>query len=253
VATAAAVGVLRLDGTAPAKVALWSGGLHLDDLQLPAPLDCVGGRLVLTRQGARVVGERLAGEIQGLCRIMVAQAIDQQRLHRPHGPQHLGLGEFLARCQAAVEAGGGALIADLLSRKTDQDVARLGQRLSASLQRHPLERLPQPGPRRFESLLRQALARPLAVGSAVLSWQVASLETAAGAATGWNITLGRRNEFVQRAVMEAPGPEDAEVAAALAISGLFGAARKTHGRDSGVADEWVADYRLLALVYAHAP
>ena len=253
VATAAAVGVLRLDGTAPAKVALWSGGLHLDDLQLPAPLDCVGGRLVLTRQGARVVGERLAGEIQGLCRIMVAQAIDQQRLHRPHGPQHLGLGEFLARCQAAVEAGGGALIADLLSRKTDQDVARLGQRLSASLQRHPLERLPQPGPRRFESLLRQALARPLAVGSAVLSWQVASLETAAGAATGWNITLGRRNEFVQRAVMEAPGPEDAEVATALAISGLFGAARKTHGRDSGVADEWVADYRLLALVYAHAP
>ncbi|HEY0139133.1 MAG TPA: hypothetical protein VGB85_33830, partial [Nannocystis sp.] len=100
VATATAVGALRVDGTGPAKVALWSGGLHLDDLQLPAPLDCVGGRLVLTRQGARVVGERLAGEIQGLCRIVVAQAIDQQRLARPGGAQQVGLAEFLARCQA---------------------------------------------------------------------------------------------------------------------------------------------------------
>ena len=200
-----------------------------------------------------MVGERLAGEIQGLCRIVVAQAIDQQRLHRPRGPQHLGLGEFLARCQAAVEAGEGALIADLLSRRPGPEGARLGTRLSASLQRHPLQRLPPPGPKRFESLLRQALARPLAVGSAVLSWQVASLEAAAGAATGWNITLGRRSEFVQRAVMDPPGPEDAEVATALAISALFTAARKTHGRDSGVMDEWVADYRLLALVYAHAP
>ena len=253
VATAAAVGALRVDGVAPAKVALWSGGLHLDDLQLPAPLDCVGGRLVLTRQGARVVGERLAGEIQGLCRIVVAQAIDQQRLARPGGAQQVGLGEFLARCQMAVTAGEGALIADLLSRRTDQDGARMGTRLAASLQRHPLQRLPPAGPKRFESLLKQALARPLAVGTAMLSWQVASLERAADAATGWSVSLGKRNEFVQRALAEAPGPEDAEVATALAICALFSAARKTHGRDSAVIDEWVADYRLLALVYAHAP
>jgi hypothetical protein len=253
VATATAVGALRVDGTGPAKVALWSGGLHLDDLQLPAPLDCVGGRLVLTRQGARVVGERLAGEIQGLCRIVVARAIDQQRLARPGGAQQVGLAEFLARCHAAVAAGEGALIADLLSRGTDQDGARIGTRLAASLQRHPLQRLPPPGPRRFDSLLRQALARPLAIGTAVLSWQVASLERVADAAAGWSVVLGKRNEQVQRALAEAPGPEDAEVATALAISALFSAARRTHGRDSAVIDEWVADYRLLALVYAHAP
>ncbi|HEY0134591.1 MAG TPA: hypothetical protein VGB85_10935, partial [Nannocystis sp.] len=151
------------------------------------------------------------------------------------------------------EAGEGGLIADILSRRPDQDGPRLGTKLAASLQRHPLQRLPPPGPQRFESMLRQALARPLAIGTAMLSWQVASLERAADAAVGWSLVLGKRNEHVQRALAEAPGPEDAEVATALAIAALFSAARKTHGRDSAVVDEWIAEYRLLALVYAHAP
>ncbi len=253
VATATAVGALRLDGLAPTKVALWSGGLHLDDLQLPAPLDCVGGRLVLTRQGARLVGERLAGELQGLCRAVVAHAIDQRRLHRPDGPQHTGLGEFLARCEAAVAAGEGALIAGVLSQRPGAEGARLGVRLSASLQRHPLERLPPPGPKRFEALLRQTLARPVGIGTAMLSWQVASLGRAADAGAGWEIVLGKRSEILQRALAETPGAEDDSVATAVAVAMLFSAARATRGRDSSVMDEWVADYRLLALVYAHAP
>ncbi|MBA3544999.1 MAG: hypothetical protein H0T76_00800 [Nannocystis sp.] len=252
-ASEVAVGALRLEGMGSTKVALWTGGLHVDDIELPAPLECVGGRLILTRQGTRGVGDRLAGEIRGLCRIVVAQALEQRRLHRPGGPQHAGLGEFVARCQAAVAAGQAALIADLLSPKPGQGGERLGQRLAASLQRHPLERLPPPGPRRLESVLRQALARPLAVGTALLSWQPASLRRVAETGAGWEIDLGRRNAFVQRGLAAEQGPEDAYLAAALAVAALFSAAREARAPVSSLLDEWVANYRLLALVYAHAP
>ena len=70
---------------------------------------------------------------------------------------------------------------------------------------------------------------------------------------GWEIELGKRNGFVQRALAEQPGAEDPAVAAALAIAALFAGARAGTARDAGLVDEWVADYRLLALVYAHAP
>ena len=120
-----------------------------------------------------------------------------------------------------------------------------------SLQRHPLERLPPPGPRRLEALLRQALARPLGFGSAILSWQVATLARVAD--LGWEVELGKRNGFVQRALAEQPGAEDPAVAAGLAIAALFAAARASGAREAGLVEEWVADYRLLALVYAHAP
>ena len=251
VASAVAVGALRVEGMAATKVALWSGGLHLDDVQLPAPLECVGGRLVLTRQGARVSGDRLGGEIRGMCRTVVMQALEQRRLQRPGGAAHAAIGEFIARCEAAAAAGTAPLIADLLAPKTGADEVRLGARLGVSLQRQPLERLPPPGPRRFESLLRQALARPLGFGSAILSWQVATLARVAD--TGWEVEIGKRNGFVQRALAEQPGAEDPAVAAALAVAALFSAARAGAGRDAGLVDEWVADYRLLALVYAHAP
>lgn len=251
VATAVAVGVLRVEGMATSKVALWSGGLHQGDVEMPAPLECVGGRLVLTRQGARLAGDRLGGELRGMGRVVVAQAIVQRRLQRPGGPEERGLGEFIARCEAAAAAGSAAAIADLLSPRTGADELRIGARLAASLQRHPLQRLPPAGPRRLESLLRQALARPLGFGSAILSWQVATLARVADA--GWEIELGKRNGFVQRALAETPGPEDPAVAAALAIAALFSAARAGKARDAALVDEWVADYRLLALVYAHAP
>jgi hypothetical protein len=253
VASAVAVGALRLEGMAPTKVALWSGGLHIDDIELPAPLECVGGRLILTRPGARGSGERLTGEIRALCRIVVSQALEQRRLHRPGGPQHAGLGEFVARCQAAIAAGEGALIADLLALKTGPEGERLGVRLAASLQRHPLQRLPPPGPRRLEAVLRQVLARPLATGSALLSWQAASLRAVAETGAGWEIDLGRRNAFVQRALAAEQGPEDGYLAAALIVAALFSAARERRAPVSSLIDEWVADYRLLALVYAHAP
>jgi hypothetical protein len=94
VASPVAVGSLRLDGTEPTKVALWGGGLHIDDIEMPAPLQCVGGRLILTKQGTRAGSDRLAGEIRGMCRQVVSQALQQRRLHVPGGTQRAGLEEF---------------------------------------------------------------------------------------------------------------------------------------------------------------
>jgi hypothetical protein len=125
--------------------------------------------------------------------------------------------------------------------------------LAASLKEHPLHKLPPAGPRRFESSLRQALARPIAVGSALLSWQAARLVKAAEAGSGWEIELGRRSLAIQRATAAEAKEEDAYVASALAIAGLFSDARAAGARRSGLLDEWAADYRLLALVYAHVP
>ncbi len=249
VASPVAVGSLRLDGTEPTKVALWGGGLHIDDIEMPAPLQCVGGRLILTKQGTRAGGERLAGEIRGMCRQVVAQALQQRRLHVPGGEQRAGLEEFLRRCGSAE---GSEAFADLLAPRAG-DGWRLGPMLAASLKEHPLHKLPPPGPRRFESSLRQALARPIAVGSALLSWQAARLVKAAEAGSGWEIELGRRSLAIQRATAAEAKEEDAYVASALAIAGLFSDARAAGARHSGLLDEWAADYRLLALVYAHVP
>jgi hypothetical protein len=181
-------------------------GLHLDDVQLPAPLECVGGRLVLTRQGARVSGDRLGGEIRGMCRTVVMQALEQRRLHRPGGTQHAALGEFIARCEAAAAAGTAPLIADLLAPKTGADEVRLGVRLGVSLQRHPLERCRRRGRGGFESSCgrrwrgRWALARRSCRGR-WRRWRGSPIR-------GWEVELGKRNGFVQRALAEQPGAED---------------------------------------------
>ena len=252
VASPVAVGSLRLDGTEPTKVALWGGGLHIDDLELPGPLQCVGGRLILTKQGTRAGSDRLAGEIRGMCRQVVSQAQQQRRLHVPGGTQRAGLDEFLARCAAAEDANGVASYADLLAPRVGEG-PRLGLMLAQSLKETPLHKLPPAGGRRFESALRQALARPLAVGSALLSWQAARLVKAVETGKGWEIELGRRSAAIQRATATEAKEEDTYVATALAIAGVFAGARAAEARSSSLMDEWVAVYRLLALVYAHAP
>lgn len=251
VASPVAVGALRLDGMEPTKVALWGGGLHIDDLELPAPLQCVGGRLSLTKQGTRAGSDRLAGEIRGMCRQVVAQALQQRRMHVPGGATRAGLDEFLRRCEAGT-SGEPGLFQDLLAPQASA-AARLGPMLAVMMKEHPLHRLPPQGPRRFESTLRQSLARPIAVGAALLSWQAARLVKSADAGSGWEIELGRRSLAIQRATAAEAKDEDTYVASALAIAGLFFDARAAGARRSSLLHEWAADYRLLALVYAHVP
>lgn len=122
--------------------------------------------------------------------------------------------------------------------------------LSATLKRQPLRRIGG-GPRRFEAILRQALARPIALGGALLSWRAARLAEVEGRA--WSIELGRRDAEIQAALAEETPMGPLFAAAALVIAELFAAARGRGAEASGLADELVAQYRLLALLYAHVP
>jgi hypothetical protein len=244
VADALCLGALRVEA-APAKIAVWGGGLHINDLTLPPPLDWVGGRLALTREGARAGSERLAAQVRALGREVARRALGERLLHPPGSPQRTGLEAFRARCAAD-----GSPVAELVGEANGSERHVLSNMLSVTLKRHPLRRIVA-GPRRFEGLLRQALARPMSVDGALLSWQPARLFAVEGRA--WSIELGRRNAEIQQALADEAPVGALFAAAALVLADLFAEARTQGAADSGLSDELVAQYRLLALLYAHVP
>lgn len=243
VADALALGALRIDGVDPAKIAVWGGGLHIADLALPAPFDCVGGRLSLTRQGVRAGTDRLAEQMRALGRAIAARALHERLLHPPGTPQRAGLDAFRERCAAAEDPG------DMRDRAgpEDQEIPAL---CAASLAKHPLRRIAS-GPKQLESLLRQALARPITVDTAMLSWKEGRISAAEG--RGWSIELGRRSAWVQRALADDAPLGELFASAALVLASLFADARAQGLAGATLAEELVADYRLLALLYAHVP
>lgn len=247
VAEALAAGALRIErAMTPAKVALWAGGLHIDDLQLPAPLDVVGGRLWLTRQGVKAGSGPLAEQIRGLARELVRRALAERLLHPPESVEAQALAALVARLQGAPREG--AWIADLLPPAVDGAPAR-AVALALSLQRQPIRRLLGGGPERLAQLLRQSLGRPVMVDSAMLSWKTARLE-AAGEGE-WRVELGRRSARVQRALASDAPAAATYAAAALALALVIAQARQQGLRGATRDDLVVALYRLLALVYAH--
>ncbi|MCY1061288.1 hypothetical protein [Nannocystis sp. SCPEA4] len=244
VADALYLGALRVEGR-PSKIAVWGGGLHINDLDLPPPLDWIGGRLTLTREGARAGSERLAAQVKGLAREVVRTALRERLLHAPGSPQRAGLDAFRERCAAPESP-----VAEYMRERPGLDGHALADMCAASLKQHPLRRL-APGPRRLEGLLRQALTRPLAVEGAILSWQAARLGNVEGRA--WSIELGRRNAEIQRALADDASNDALFAAAALALAQVFAEARQRGLQGAGLPDELVAGYRVLALLYAHVP
>ena len=246
VAEALAAGALRIErDMAPAKIALWAGGLHINDLQLPPPLDLVGGRLWLTREGVKAGSTALAEQIRGLARELVRRALAERLLHPPESDEAEALAALIARLQAAPKEG--AWLADLLPAAVAGPPAR-AVLLALSLQRQPLRRLLGGGPERFAQLLRQSLGRPIAVDTALLSWKVARLSASGDE---WRVELGRRSARIQRALdPSAPAPA-AYLAAALVVVGVAQQARQLGLRGATHDDEVVALYRLLALAYSH--
>lgn len=244
IADALCLGALRVEA-GPAKIAVWGGGLHIKDLELPPPLDWIGGRLALTREGTRSGTDRLAAQVRALAREVARRALRERLLHAPGSPQRAGLDAFRDRCGAE-----GSPVADLMREETGSERQVLSDMLSATLKKQPLRRIGA-GPRRFEGLLRQALARPIAVDGALLSWQAARLANVEGRA--WSIELGRRNAEIQQALAEEATTDALFAAAALAVAQLFVEARARGATGSGLPEELVAGYRLLALLYAHVP
>ncbi|MFY0536573.1 hypothetical protein [Nannocystis pusilla] len=91
----------------------------------------------------------------------------------------------------------------------------------------------------------------MAIEGAILSWQAARLGNAEGRA--WSIELGRRNTEIQQALAEDAKLDALFAAAGLALAQLFAEARARGLPESGLPEELVAGYRVLALLYAHVP
>lgn len=235
-----ALGALRVEAR-PAKIAVWGGGLHIDDISLAAPFDWIGGRLSLTKGGVRVGSERLAAHVKALALAIARRALHERLLHPPGSKQREGLDAFRERCLAepgVVE----------VREETGASGHVLVNMCAESLSKHPLRRLPT-GPRRLEGVLRQALVRPLAFEAAVLSWTAAKIAAADGRA--WSVEFGRRNPEIQRALAADATLAELFATGALVIAQLFADARGNKG--AGLSEELVAQYRLLALLYAHVP
>jgi len=242
-----AAGSLRIErAMEPAKIALWAGGLHIDDLALPAPLDLVGGRLWLTRQGVKVGSSALAARLRELAQELVRRALAEQLLHPPESAEAEASQALMTRLRGAPRTL--EWIADLLP--VEQGPPGRALALALSLQRQPLRRVVGLGQERLQQLLRQALGRAVAVETAMLSWKAARLRTEEGERAIWAIELGRRAETIQRALARDATAAEVYVAAVLIAGSVLAQAREQRLRGADPDDLVVALYRLLALAYA---
>ena len=65
--------------------------------------------------------------------------------------------------------------------------------------------------------------------------------------------LGRRSAYVQRALADEAPLGELFASGALVLASLFADARAQRLPASDLGEELVAEYRLLALLYAHVP
>jgi hypothetical protein len=255
VADEIAAGALRIDDPdpeRPAAIALWAGGLHIDDLTLPAPLDCISGRLWLTRAGLKAGTERLAARLRDLARELVRRALSARLLHPPGSREAEATAALIERLRGAPARERG-WIADLLP--ADPDTPRRQWALARSLERIPLRRLVGGGSERLTQILRQSLAQGVTLETAFLSWQPARIieapPTTDPRGGRWSLELGRRDRWIQAAL-----PRDAPLAASFDAAALVLTVLFARGRHEGLAGcdplrESIAFYRLLALGFAH--
>jgi hypothetical protein len=242
-----AAGSLRIErAMEPAKIALWAGGLHIDDIALPAPLDLVGGRLWLTRQGVKVGSSALAARLRELAQELVRRALAERLLHPPESAEASASAALLSRLRGAPRAL--EWIADLLP--VDEGPPGRALALGLSLQRQPLRRVVGVGQERLQQLLRQALGRAVALDAAMLSWKAARLRVGEGERAIWEVEIGRRSETIQRALARDASSAEVYVAAVLIAGATLAQAREQRLRGAEPEELVVALYRLLALAYA---
>ncbi|MCA9638946.1 MAG: hypothetical protein KC420_23120, partial [Myxococcales bacterium] len=123
--------------------------------------------------------------------------------------------------------------------------------LAASLSGQALRRLLGGGGERLTLALRQALARPVVLETAFLSWRPARIVEGPETKGRWVLELGKRSATIQAAL-----DRQANLAATFDAAALILATIMIEGRAQGIAGcepvaEEVAVYRLLALVFAH--
>ncbi len=241
-----AAGALRIDvDLKPAEIALWSNGLHIDNLRLQHPLDCIGGRLWLTKHGMRnirAIGQRVFDLSRGVVRV----ALDSQLLYEPGSAEHRAVVSFLGRCYAAAQRGEAELIADILPAQSPTPPRTT--HLAHTLNKHPLLRLPRDPRPRLLGLLRQTLMMPIRLETALLSWSLVRSMEGPDSGGLWTIELGRRNRIVAEA-LAGESPQDGFFATAMILAEVV--PRLIAAEVCPRAMLTTAYYRLLALGFAH--
>ncbi len=242
-----AAGGLRIDvELKPSAITLWSGGLHIENLHLQAPLECVGGRLWLTRQGLRHVSS-LGQRVRDLARGVVQIALDSQLLYEPGSVEHRAVVAFLGNCYAAAHRGEADLIADLLPERTPTPPRT--SYLAHTLNKHPLLRLPRDPRPRMLSLLRQTLLMPIRLETAMLSWTLVRSMEGPDSGGLWTVELGRRNSAISHALALEADPQTVFVTCALILAEVVPELIKADVLPPAMLT--TAYYRLAALAFAH--
>jgi hypothetical protein len=232
---------------AGAGVAVWARGLHVGDVDLPAPLSRVSGRVWLTKDGIAAGLRRIEAEVRGLVRSVVAAAATQRFLMAPGSERRDELERFVRACRDLATRDSSLGLAEALRLSDEKPAER--QDPMQSLKRHPLHKLP-PVPRKWlASLVQQALVVPLDVDTAWLSWRPARLE--AGERGPPRIELGRRHDWIGRALSDEPDKVMIFAAACLAVADVLRQARAEKLAMARPGAETVAMYRLLAMAYVH--
>jgi len=228
-------------------VAVWARGLHVGDIDLPAPLSRVSGRVWLTREGTAAGLRRIEDEVRGLVRSVVAAAVSQRLLMAPGSDRRDDLERFVRKCRELAAKDPGLGLGEVLCL-SDKEPSPHEDPMQ-SLRRHPLRKLP-PVPRKWlASLVQQALVVPVDVDTAWLSWRPARLE--ARDRGPLLVELGRRHDWINGALSDDPDKVMVFAAACLAVADVLRQARAEKLAVATANAEAVALYRLLAMAYVH--
>lgn len=244
-----AVGSLEIAGDGSSRgVALWSRGLRVGELRLPEPLGRVSGRLWLTRNAPH---DELRRAVTNLARDLLAELVRQRCLMPPDGPRRPKLEAVINYARDKVRRDDPMGLSPMLG--VIKETPSTGAALDRSLRAWPIKRLSPQLERWLAEIVIQSIGFRVHLDTAFLSWKAAKVQRIR-ADGSVELELGRRNEWVQRA-LEVGTSRDKNApfeAAVLVVAEFFRQAREQKFFMHSPADEAVAYWRLLALLVENA-
>lgn len=240
-----AIGSLKIAGDGSSRgIALWSRGLRIGEIHLPEPMGRVSGRLWLTRNAPHAELEAMT---RAQAKALFEELVRQRSLLPPSGSRR-------DKLDAVVEyARGKVLESDPLELGPLLGIGEAAPRTEAALDRSlrawPLQRLSPKLERWLAEIVIQSIGFRLNLDTAFLSWRAAKVK-AVRRDGSVDVDLGRRNEWIQRAldVQSSGGRLAPFEASALVVAEFFHQARERRFFEATPADEAVAFWRLLALL-----
>jgi hypothetical protein len=205
IASKLCAGALHLADGPNEGIELWARGLRVGAFRLPSPLRELGGRLWLTDAGVVKVAVVAGKEL-------VERAIAALALSPPHSSRAAALHVFIDRVRQHVRAR-----PDFMHLR---DVVGVDDESVPAIDIAALRRLPPPRDR-LQALLRWALARPVQVDTAWLSWRAVKV---LDAATPGRLELGSRHAIVGAALDDRATLEQLWAAAIVVVAATLAAA-----------------------------